>query len=135
MIEAADRLRRTLAQWNDTRVTLARLPHDPDGAWRLAIVQKRRALQQQIGAITAAMGDLGPAVSGLAEYEAFRSALSVVRTKIAMHQAEWPAVSIQPGNQSYILSVKGLRAANEMFARSAEQLLVRLTASPVNLAI
>ena len=126
MNDAVTQLRETVAEWNATRFELARLATERDGDWRLRTVRLRRKLQDQIAQIALILTrlDVAPAMAG--EIEALRRALSALRAQLAMHQANWPAVSLQPDDPEYRASVVSLRRANETLAKAAEQLFRHL---------
>jgi len=125
--DAVAQLRGTVAEWNGTRFELARLATERDGDWRLRTVRLRRKLQDQIAQIALILTHLDVAPTMAGEIESFRRALSALRAQLAMHQASWPAVSIQPDDAEYRASVASLRGANETFAKAAEQLFHHLS--------
>jgi hypothetical protein len=128
--EAAEKLRDAVASWKETRSELARLSTQQLDDWRLKTVRLRRALQEQIGLIGAAMNELDTATQAFDEFVTLRRALSTVRSQLAMHQAQWPAVAIQPEDRQYKASAASLRQANDVFAEAAERLMRRLVIKP-----
>lgn len=118
---ARDTLRDTVAAWDLTRFEMARLATERGDDWRLATVRLRRKLQDQIALITTAMAGLDASLTSGEEFEAFRRALSTVRTQLAMHQAQWPVVSIEPENADYKASAAALRGCNDALAQAAAQ--------------
>ncbi len=85
--------------------------------WRHQHIDYRRDLQAQIGTISS----LAATIDGLApdDRSALGDALSRMRTALALHQADWPAVSIRPNDLLYRQSVQRVRIANEAFAKVA----------------
>lgn len=130
MSEAGDTLRDTVAAWGLTRFEMARLATERGDDWRLATVRLRRKLQDQIGVIAAAMGGLDASLMAAAEFETLRRALSAVRSQLAMHQAQWPVVSIEPENADYKASAAALRRSNDALAQAAAQFLQHMKGRP-----
>jgi len=72
-------------------------------------------------------GDLVPAISKAIDEEprlradpdlahAFRERFSAMRSKVAIHQAKWPAVLIDTANDEFIASATAVRENNRAFA-------------------
>jgi len=130
MSDAYKTLLDILAAWNQTRSDLARLATERQDNWRFATVQSRRKLQEHIAAIAAATVGLDVGTHAADELEAFRRALAALRTQLAMHQAQWPAVAIRPDDKEYKASTAVLRQANDAFDIAARQLVGKLPTVP-----
>lgn len=130
MSEAGDTLRDTVAAWDLTRFEMARLATERGDDWRLATVRLRRKLQDQIAVIGAAMGGVDASLTAAEEFETFRRALSAVRSQLAMHQAQWPVVSIEPENPDYKASAAALRRSNDALAQAAAIFFQRMKSRP-----
>jgi len=79
------------------------------------LVEKRRALSTQLGTV-AALADGAIMATGDAELTlAYRSRLSNLRSKMAMHQADWPAVRLGEGGEAFRASARRMREANRDF--------------------
>lgn len=79
------------------------------------LVKLRRLLSEQIGRVSVA----GEAIFGdavaphlTAEY---RARLSAMRSAIALHQANWPAVSLDSADAGFTRSVLAARSAKDAF--------------------
>jgi hypothetical protein len=48
-----------------------------------------------------------------------------MRSALALHQANWPAVSIDPSNPDYAQSTANVRAANRVFIDLARRVLAQ----------
>ncbi len=127
---ARDALRDTVAAWDLTRFEMARLATERGDDWRLATVRLRRKLQDQIALIAAAMASLDARLTLAEEFETFRRALSAVRTQLAMHQAQWPVVSIEPENPDYKASAAALRHSNDALAQAAARFFQHMKSRP-----
>ncbi len=127
---ARDTLRDTVAAWDLTRFEMARLATERGDDWRLATVRLRRKLQDQIALIAAAMAGLDARLTLAEEFETFRRALSAVRTQLAMHQAQWPVVSIEPENPDYKASAAALRHSNDALAQAAARFFQHMKSRP-----
>lgn len=130
MSDAYKTLLDILAAWNQTRSDLARQATERQDNWRFTTVQLRRKLQEHIAAIAAATIGLDVGAHAAGELETFRRALATLRTQLAMHQAQWPAVSIQPDDKEYKASTAVLRQANDAFDIAARQLVGKLPTLP-----
>ena len=127
---ARDALRDTVAAWDLTRFEMARLATERGDDWRLATVRLRRKLQDQIALIAAAMAGLDARLTLAEEFETVRRALSTVRTQLAMHQAQWPVVSIEPENPDYKASAAALRHSNDALAQAAARFFQHMKSRP-----
>ena len=59
--------------------------------------------------------------------DALAKGLSAMRSAIALHQAEWPAVAIDTESQAYRAAVRTLRAATREFHAVANRMLTAIT--------
>lgn len=103
------------------QVALANINH-ASSDW-CDFIELRRQLQEQIGAVAAAMNNLplSPDVDLLGHR--LTEALARMRAKLAAHQLDWPAVAIAPSDSRYLESSAGVRAANYAFLKLARQVL------------
>lgn len=82
--------------------------------WRRDLIELRRALQAQITLVSQTIDER-------AADDALREALNQMRSKVALHQANWPAVAIDRADPAYRASVQDVRAANNAFMALAER--------------
>lgn len=82
---------------------------DHDG-WRRDLIALRRTLQAQMTMLSQLID--GGDVDTPAE---LREALNRMRSKVALHQANWPAVAIDRDHPDYRASVQNVRDANAEF--------------------
>lgn len=101
-----------------------------DPNWRRNLIGLRRELQDSLIAIRAALqnleGDQGHSAATLQ----LASALSSIRSAIALHQAEWPAVAIDTSDAGYRLAAKELRSATKAFRETARESIASLKTAP-----
>jgi hypothetical protein len=119
-------LEAALREFESTRERIVRNSAESDPNWRHTLVNLRRSLQ---GSVTKMRSSLSvyEIEGGNKDYcAAFGKALSSMRSAIAIHQAEWPAVSIDTGNPDYVASVKKLRAAATDFYTLSADLIAKM---------
>jgi hypothetical protein len=108
-------LLRELRTLEQIQTELTQLSTRHDAARKAETVKLRRQLAHQLGVL----GNLGTAVLSVEAdkqlYEAYRSRLSVMRSAIALHQAEWPAVTLDDAPQEYHLSAQRVLKAKQEF--------------------
>jgi hypothetical protein len=94
---------------------LTQLAGRQDNARKAETVELRRQLAHQIGVLS----ELGRltlnAPSDQDVYTDFRTRLSAMRSAIALHQAEWPAVALDTAPEEYLRSAQRVLKAKEAF--------------------
>lgn len=96
--------------------------------WRRGMVELRRALQDRLIAIRGALQAYEDSCGRSPDTEKLASALSALRTAIALHQANWPVVAIDTDDSGYRAEVKMLRGSTSEFRKTARTVLERLHA-------
>ncbi|HSX55089.1 MAG TPA: hypothetical protein VLG14_07315 [Sphingomonas sp.] len=79
------------------------------------LVEKRRALAMQLGTVAALADGAIMATRDAELVLAYRARLSNLRSKMAMHQADWPAVRLGEGGEAFRASARRMREANRDF--------------------
>jgi hypothetical protein len=91
---------------------------DPD--WQRILVTIRRQISEGIAQLSAAARAWTPPDNLAVDYGQFVTKVGSVRQALAMHQAVWPAVSIDPRDGGFRSSVEQVRTAyDELFATLA----------------
>ncbi|NJS13266.1 MAG: hypothetical protein HC788_00195 [Sphingopyxis sp.] len=110
-----DALLRELQILEQIQTRLAHMATRQDNARKAETVALRRELSKQIGIL----GEAGRATLGQSAdaefYDEYRKRLSAMRTAIALHQSEWPAISLDETAEGYRLSVQRVLKARENF--------------------
>jgi seryl-tRNA(Sec) selenium transferase len=114
-------LEEALREFENTRAQIVRNSAESNPQWRQSLVNLRRTLQDSVAKMRAALSVYENDGGNKQYCAAFAKALSSMRNAIAIHQAEWPAVSIEIENPEYNESVQRLRAtANDFYTLSAD---------------
>ena len=103
---------------------MAGLSKCDEADWRRGLIDLRRQLQSQISRVATVAKDCDRLVSDQRLASQVRDALSHMRSTLALHQADWPAVAIDPESLDYRMSVESVRTANRAFLDLAKQVLV-----------
>jgi len=94
-----------------------------DPTKRPELVEKRRRFAQQVTLINAVM-DEDPQLAADPELaQLFRQRFSAMRSKIAIHQAKWPAVLLDETDPEFIRSAQEIIDNNRAFAAWAQNVL------------
>ena len=112
MIDCASALR-ALDELEKIQADLGRISERTDDARRRDLVQLRRAASAQIALI----GQLAEPLfaDAPADHAEFRRLFSSMRSAVALHQAEWPAVRLDTGDEQFQRSSQNVRTANRTF--------------------
>lgn len=94
-----------------------------DAERKLDLVQLRRQLSHQMQAIGDAVQTCPIFLRSPDLVREFREQFSLTRSAIALHQATWPAVSVDAGLDGYRQSAAKVRATNLQFLRWLEAVL------------
>lgn len=106
-----------LAELRDIhRLIVATTQEQADG-WRHDLVRLRRNLAEKLGELIPLVRDSDPGRDSPA-FDAFRKALSALRTAVAEHQGRWPAVLLDLSDPSYGTSLARVREAHERLETS-----------------
>lgn len=97
---------------------------DPD--WRRKIIDLRRELQDGLVRIRTALQAVEEADGSTPASQKLAAELSAIRSAIALHQAEWPAVAIDTSNPAYRTAVRELRGATDEFRETAKAVTAAL---------
>jgi hypothetical protein len=97
----------------------ARNSDQQDADWRRKLVELRRQLQERLIGMRAALQAHEARAGSSSDARNLSAALSTIRSEIALHQAEGPAVAIDTSDEGYRRSVRQLRAATRRFRATA----------------
>lgn len=99
------------------RISTATLRQQRD--WRYEVVNARRDIAARVGELSAMARQWDMPGHATALNAAFIDSIGDVRRALALHQAQWPAIAIDPASADFKASVGEIRAAYD-------QLLVHL---------
>lgn len=108
LADALDRLEAIHAE-------IAAITARTDEGRKRELVEKRRALAMQLGTVAALADGAIMATRDAELVLAYRARLSNLRSKMAMHQADWPAVRLGEGGEAFRASARRMREANRDF--------------------
>ena len=94
-----------------------------DADWRRQLIQLRRRAQTQMSDVAHALDQCRILSADTGIGRELREALSKMRSTLALHQANWSAVAIDPLNPDFVRSTAAVRAANRHFINLAHQFL------------
>lgn len=97
-----------------------------DAEWRRRLVTLRSELQDSLVGMRAAVQRCEADGYDAGICREFASALSTMRSVLALHQANWPAVAIEPSDPAYRRSTQDLRRAGSVFRETTSGLIDRL---------
>ncbi len=122
MTDAPD-MRMALAELRRIMNDLHRVSRRADAERRHDLVRLRRQLSEQMPTISAAAEHCAPLIQHPELFREFRERFSAMRSAIALHQARWPAVSIDEGGEPYRQSAAAVRTRNADFLEWMDSLL------------
>lgn len=125
-METARRLRASLDAFERIQSDFANNSDQRDPDWRRRLVALRKDLQDSLIAIRTALQAHEEAAGRSEAGDALNKGLSAMRSAIALHQAEWPAVAIDTQSEAYRGSVRTLRAATRDFRELTEAMIVAI---------
>ena len=123
---ALEELQRAFDEFERIQSDITVIGSQPVEGWQRRLVEQRRTLQANIVRLReagAACDGTGTGGEALAEYQ---QALSAMRTAMALHQAQWPAVTIDQESADYQRSQFAVRKATGHFRTVAKQLITHL---------
>jgi hypothetical protein len=82
-----------------------------DEEWQRALVSLRRDIASGIAELSAATRKLSPQEEASRELAALDRSISALRHALAMHQASWPAILVDPRQPDFKASVARVRGA------------------------
>lgn len=130
-VRGLEQFRSAVEELETIQQQLASVAKEQGCDWRRELIDLRRKLQMQIGVVAAAIGNT-PSLSRDSERgPALSEALSKMRSALALHQANWPAVSIDPASFQYAQSTATVRAANRAFIDLVREALADTGARPI----
>lgn len=97
-----------------------------DADWRHTLVSLRKKLQDSLVGMRTALRACEVAGADATACRDFARALSEMRSVLALHQAQWPAVAIDTADAAYQRSVQDLRHAGGEFRDNARGLIEKL---------
>lgn len=117
-----ENLRKAISRFEDTTKRMGELVDGSLDERRKDLVQLRREMAEHLSQITV----LGDRVFPDPESRhAFRDSLSKTRAAIALHQASWPVVRIDPGSEQYLATVVPMMDAQSEFVTWVRGALMR----------
>lgn len=119
-------VQRALDQLEKVQEKLADVATRNDDRRKADLINFRRELSHQIAEVGRI---LEPVITGTGDPELlsiYRKKLSAMRSAAAMHQANWPAVSLDESPAEYAASARGVRDANQEFVKWVRGVLVNL---------
>lgn len=117
-----ENLRKSIGQFEETTRRMGELVDGSLDERRKDLVQLRREMAEQFSQITA-LGD--QVFTDPESRHAFRDWLSKARAAIALHQATWPVVRIDPGSPEYLATVVPMMDAQSEFVAWVRKALAR----------
>lgn len=97
-----------------------------DANWKLTLISLRRDLQNRLGLMREALKACETRGADPERCRTLDHELSKLRSAIAGHQADWPAVIIDVENPAYKESLAKLRDVSAAFHRAAGELIPTL---------
>ena len=125
-----------LAELERILTAMAEMSKRTDPDWKREFIEMRRQLQSQLATVAAA-ADQCLQIKGNPEAATkLREGWTKMRSSLALHQANWPAVRIDREDKSYLDSASKTRATNWAFVELARQIIAeaRQTQSPTTRA-
>ena len=119
-------LEAALNRFEAVRETIARTSGEGAGDWRKTLIGLRRELQDGAGEMRTLLSDYEANGGDKQVCADFARALSAMRSAVALHQVEWPAVAIDVTDLAYRDSVGKLRAQGVAFTATARALIGRM---------
>ncbi|WP_257557355.1 hypothetical protein [Sphingobium sp. CFD-2] len=102
---------------------IAELDIDDERAWKKQLIDLRRRLQTQISSVGALVSKFSEFGVDRETARSFGNRFAAMRSKIALHQADWPAVAIDQKDPLYLESLANVRRANRDFADRIEEMV------------
>lgn len=111
---------------------MAEMSNRTDPEWKREFIEMRRQLQSQLVTVVAAADRCAQIKSNPESATKLREGWTKMRSTLALHQANWPAVRIDQDDPGYRDSVNKTRATNWAFVDLARQIIadVRQTQTP-----
>jgi hypothetical protein len=122
-VKEADLLEEALRAYDDHHKIMMETVRRTDDGWKRDFIGHRRQLLKFLIELANMSEAVDQALQDAGLSAQYREALSRMRHKIALHQADWPVVQIEHGNPDYLASHQSVRAANSDFVAVAEAVL------------
>ncbi|MBA4091051.1 MAG: hypothetical protein C0494_10715 [Sphingobium sp.] len=116
-------LRQAVVELETLQGQLGTLPHDDSVEWKRSLIQLRRLLQQQVVLVGQALADCETINADHSMKSHLRDLFSKMRSAIAFHQAQYPAVSIDLIDPAYKMSVQMVHAESLNFVTAIKRIL------------
>jgi hypothetical protein len=129
-MNAAQQLSEALIELERIQKTMAGLSMETGEEWKRDLIALRRRLQAQINLVGEAAERCDALRRGEGSGRSFWDGLARMRSAVALHQANWPAVAISPNDPKYQQSIANVRTANRAFVALAQEILPTLTPRP-----
>jgi hypothetical protein len=115
MKDLSAQVREELTQLERIQAGLAAIAGRTDEARLAELIQLRRELAQQINLMGQAAERYFTAIEDSDLMRVYRGHYSEMRSKAALHQANWPAVRLKDAGAEYQISARAVREANKAF--------------------
>ena len=121
-----------LAELERILTSMAEMSKRTDDAWKKEFIDMRRQLQLQLTSVASAADQCAQIRSNPEAAAKLREGWTKMRSALALHQANWPAVKIDRADPAYVDSVTKTRATNWGFVELARQVIadVRQSQTP-----
>lgn len=125
-MSAWQELKRSFGDFERTQSRIVTNSAGLDADWRRSLIGLRSQLQDHLVGMRTALRACEGAGADAAACSDFARALSDMRSVLALHQAQWPAVAIDTADAAYQRSTDELRRASTGFRATARDLIERL---------
>ena len=115
--------RSALAEMEQILTDMGTMTGRTDSAWRVEYVELRRQLQLQIAALGVAAQHYGEIDDHSGLVAELRKRLNGLRSALALHQANWPVISIDAKNPAYAESSNNIHIAAVSFGKLARKFI------------
>lgn len=112
-----------LAELERILTAMAETSKRTDETWKKEFIDMRRQLQLQLTAVASAADECAQIKSNPEAAARLREGWTKMRSALALHQANWPAVRIDREDRGYLDSVSKTRATNWAFVELARQII------------
>jgi hypothetical protein len=124
-MEPLQSFREALTAFEHAEAEMLRTMKRTDAAWQKDYIQLRRQLQAHLTAAGVAARRCPEINGNPAVASRFDETLARLRSALAVHQTNWPAISIDLKDPVYRESVRKVRAASLAFTTLAREILER----------
>ena len=109
---------------------MAEMSKRTDATWKREFIEMRRRLQVQLSLVATTAQECDRIKGDPKALGQLRESMARMRSNLALHQANWPAVAIDPTNFDYTESVRKARETNWAFVELARQIIADVRRGP-----